>query len=544
MRGGDHGRGVALLLAVAACVPVEEGGDEVLPDRRVDDVPLTTTPSDEPPLRFDTGDPLDGEEPVWSTELFVGADDHGLTKDLELDLGDRWCTDARSFGVTAVDLDADGHVDLAAPVCHEVRVWRGRGDGTFEDPQTLRIGLHELDLAMGVWFHDLDADGLPELFYPGTEGLRVLHNGGGLQFTDVVGNHGIPQRWGQPASLSFFDADGDGDLDLFAAFSFYSFNQVARASDQTAFEGTQNELYLRQEDGSFAAVRVPEGHGRYSLHTLPLDDGCWLTLSDFATAASESAQYCLRDGVVSLRAASQVLGTFLRAPMGGARDFMVGRRDQLWLSEDSLVRAFDGSGRGWVAVGRTYGLRDYGFSWSVVSMDVDLDSYADAVVSFGRAPIFGEFPQRTYPGAAPETRGLRVYHGAARAPLDTVAVVDGPSFLGLAAADLDGDGLREVVAREVDSEGGGGSLQVWRAASTRPRVELQLADACAGAVVDYGAVKRRFLPYTNTGSFGHGTAALTLAWQQDVPVEIVLGERVWRYNPPPANTRMRATCGD
>ncbi|MCA9573261.1 MAG: VCBS repeat-containing protein, partial [Myxococcales bacterium] len=150
---------MALLLAVAACVPVEEGGDEVLPDRRVDDVPLTTTPSDEPPLRFDTGDPLDGEEPVWSTELFVGADDHGLTKDLELDLGDRWCTDARSFGVTAVDLDADGHVDLAAPVCHEVRVWRGRGDGTFE-------GYREQPLAapqLGIAAADLDADGTTDL---------------------------------------------------------------------------------------------------------------------------------------------------------------------------------------------------------------------------------------------------------------------------------------------------------------------------------------------------------------------------------------------
>ncbi|MGA3049386.1 MAG: FG-GAP-like repeat-containing protein [Terracidiphilus sp.] len=74
----------------------------------------------------------------------------------------------RGWGVTAIDIDNDGWIDLAAIVetksGAEVRVFRNKGDGSFEDVSS-RLGLDSLQLKdpRGLIAADVDGDGAPDL---------------------------------------------------------------------------------------------------------------------------------------------------------------------------------------------------------------------------------------------------------------------------------------------------------------------------------------------------------------------------------------------
>jgi tetratricopeptide (TPR) repeat protein len=74
----------------------------------------------------------------------------------------------RGWGVTAIDIDNDGWIDLAAIVDTssgpQVRVLRNRGDGTFEDiSKALGLDQVKLQSPRGLIAADVDGDGAPDL---------------------------------------------------------------------------------------------------------------------------------------------------------------------------------------------------------------------------------------------------------------------------------------------------------------------------------------------------------------------------------------------
>jgi tetratricopeptide (TPR) repeat protein len=85
----------------------------------------------------------------------------------------------RGWGVTAVDIDNDGWVDLAALVeTHagvQLKVFRNRGDGSFEDVSAA-LGLGKLHLmqARGLIAADVDGDGAPDLIVTQADAPPVL----------------------------------------------------------------------------------------------------------------------------------------------------------------------------------------------------------------------------------------------------------------------------------------------------------------------------------------------------------------------------------
>ena len=127
-------------------------------------------------------------------------------------------------GIAVIDYDGDGWMDLVIgrggelpgdrdPLDNACRLYRNRGDGTFEDV-TERAGLRFAPFAQGMAVGDFDADGHPDLFIAGFERSALFRNTGRGGFEDVTETAGVAGE-GWASSCAFADLDGDGYLDLY-----------------------------------------------------------------------------------------------------------------------------------------------------------------------------------------------------------------------------------------------------------------------------------------------------------------------------------------
>ena len=133
-----------------------------------------------------------------------------------------------SGGVGLLDFDGDGLLDVyvtqgapfpngPAPSEPGDRLFRNRGDGTFEDA-TARSGIESFarGYGNGVAVGDFDNDGKPDLFVARWNAYALYHNLGG-RFEDWTERAGLGGPRGWPSSAAFADFDGDGDLDLYVS---------------------------------------------------------------------------------------------------------------------------------------------------------------------------------------------------------------------------------------------------------------------------------------------------------------------------------------
>jgi tetratricopeptide (TPR) repeat protein len=131
-----------------------------------------------------------------------------------------------SGGVGLLDYDGDGWLDVYAvqggpfpPPARAVggdRIYRNRGDGTFDDVSE-RTGLDRVagGYGHGVAVGDFNNDGHPDLFVTRWRSYTLLRNRGDGVFEDVTvqANLGGERDW--PTSAAWADLDADGDLDLY-----------------------------------------------------------------------------------------------------------------------------------------------------------------------------------------------------------------------------------------------------------------------------------------------------------------------------------------
>jgi enediyne biosynthesis protein E4 len=131
-------------------------------------------------------------------------------------------------GVGLFDYDDDGWLDvyltqagpfppdLTSPLTEGDRLFRNKGNGTFEDAtESSGLAAFARGYSHGVTIGDVDNDGRPDLFVTRWHRYALYRNKGDGTFEDVTAQYGLGGDRDWPTSAAFADLDGDGDLDLY-----------------------------------------------------------------------------------------------------------------------------------------------------------------------------------------------------------------------------------------------------------------------------------------------------------------------------------------
>jgi hypothetical protein len=115
-----------------------------------------------------------------------------------------------TYETAVVDVDGDGHLDLAVPlaVAGTIKIYRGNGDGTFAVPVSYPAPGFVLSIVAG----DFNGDGKPDLAAGAIYGVGVriyLNDGSGGFGTSTL----VPAG-SYPEQVRLADFNGDGSLDL------------------------------------------------------------------------------------------------------------------------------------------------------------------------------------------------------------------------------------------------------------------------------------------------------------------------------------------
>jgi hypothetical protein len=174
----------------------------------------------------------------------------------------------RGLGVTFGDLDNDGDPDLyIANDGGGNKLFLNHGDGRFKDWTLVSgTGYSEAGMGeagMGTALGDFNNDGLLDIIVTNfaREFNALYRNDGGGLFTyaSVVAQLHRPTYLSLGWGTFFFDADLDGDLDLFVA-NGHLYEQAPILNPQDRFQ-QPNQLFRNDGDGRFTDISTDAGPG-------------------------------------------------------------------------------------------------------------------------------------------------------------------------------------------------------------------------------------------------------------------------------------------
>ncbi len=144
------------------------------------------------------------------------------------------------------------------------RLYRNRGDGTFEDV-TERAGILPSNYGMGVAVADYDNDGRRDIYVTSYGPNRLYRNLGQGRFEEVAAAVGVDDK-SFGVGAAFVDVDGDGLLDLFVGnYLDYvpDFDRADGFPGPSAYRGQVNRLFRNIGGGRFVDVTEQAGLDKY-----------------------------------------------------------------------------------------------------------------------------------------------------------------------------------------------------------------------------------------------------------------------------------------
>ncbi|MEK7283698.1 MAG: CRTAC1 family protein [Acidobacteriota bacterium] len=407
--------------------------------------------------------------------------------------------DSAGTGAAFLDYDRDGRLDVylvngwrldGSPpdgprVAERGRnaLYRGLPDGIFRDVTGEAGVAGEGQWGSGVAVADYDADGWPDLLITGFGPNILYRNRGDGTFENVAGRLGI-EAPGWNTGAAFFDAEGDGDLDLYvASYIACTLDEVLAARPTLDWKGLEKVAF-----GPFGLSGAPDHYFRSEGGRRFVDATAEAGLQDrglafgFAVRAADFDD----DGDLDLYVANDSDPNYLYRNEGNGSFREVGVWSGCALDANGAAQASmgvaigDATGDGALDIFTTNFSEDFStiyrglggglfedaseetgigpatflpMSWGAAFADFDNDSDLDLVVANGhiypqidRHPeIVGTFRQRNL---LLENRGGRFVDVTAQAGPGFEAV---ESSRGLAVGDYDNDGDLDILMTNLDA---------------------------------------------------------------------------------------------
>jgi enediyne biosynthesis protein E4 len=404
--------------------------------------------------------------------------------------------DSAGSGAAFLDYDRDGRLDIylvngwrleGSRIVERGQhaLYRGLPDGTFRDV-TVEAGVGgEEHWGSGAFVADYDADGLPDILVTNFGPNVLYRNLGNGRFENVARAAGI-EAPGWNTGAAFFDADADGDLDLYiAAYIETTEQQVLDAKRTLSWKGVElvaagpfgmkgaPDHFFRNEGGRFVDATAAAGlEDRalafgFAVRALDADDDGDV---DLYVANDSDANYLYRnEGRGVFKEVATWAGCALdekgaaQAGMGlaigditndGVLDLFVTN-----FAED-FSTLYAGAGDGlFDDVARASGIGPMTYrplSWGAAATDLDNDADLDLVVVNGNIyPQIDRHPE--FVGTYAQRMLLAENRGPGAAPLFRDATAGaGPGFeqvrssRGLATGDYDNDGDVDLLVTNLD----------------------------------------------------------------------------------------------
>jgi Flp pilus assembly protein TadD/peroxiredoxin len=211
------------------------------------------------PVFVDVASEALGSNPSYASQLLHGTDHWRTVLD-----GACGIDIYGHNGVSVADVDGDGFDDLyvCQPAGLPNRLFRNRGDGTFEDI-TATSGLGILENTACALFADFNNDGRQDVIVVRSNGPLLFLNEGGGKFRprpDAFQFANPPQGAFTGAAISDYDRDGWLDI-YFCLYTYYEgTDQYLYPSPYADAEnGPPNFLMRNHRDGSFRDVTRDSG---------------------------------------------------------------------------------------------------------------------------------------------------------------------------------------------------------------------------------------------------------------------------------------------
>lgn len=309
--------------------------------------------------------------------------------------GDKLMPETIGSGAAFLDYDNDGDQDLLLvnsswfPGQEQAStplpaLYRNDGSGNFTDV-TSAAGLAINCYGMGVAAGDFDNDGWTDLYITALGNNFLLHNHQGT-FVDVTAasnTAGTTGDWSTAAA--FFDADNDGDLDLFVG----NYVQWSREADleidfritglgraigaPNHFFGTTNHLYRNDGQGRFSDISQAAG----------------IQVSDPGKALAVAPVDYDRDGWMDLFVANDTTRNFLYHNLGDGQFEEIGALEGIAFDRDGKATGAMGIDAAWYRNDAELGVGIGNFSNEMSSLYVTAEGqtpFADEAILEGIGP--------------------------------------------------------------------------------------------------------------------------------------------------------------